>query len=158
MAAVNQLWHRWIYASVAKHLHAAATADGLPLIVEFLDKRGETWEAAASKAEATITGPMTKEVCSGLHRIWVDVFITLTSHLSSNNYVHIDHAGAMAEALDQCVTCKDYGATGLVTIGFLHPKPEQTETIKVVHLKPMAKDTQIHSTIQAKFLGYFSET
>ena len=155
MGAVKPNWHRWVYASVAKHLKDSAGA--LPLVVEFLDKRGTDWETAASKAEVTITGPMTKEVCSGLHRIWVDVFITLTSHLSANNYDHIDHAGTLASALDECITCKDYGATGLVTIGFLHPRAETQEAIKVNHLKPAVKDTQLHSTIQAKFLGYFSE-
>lgn len=155
MGAVNPNWHRWIYASVAKHLKDSV--GDLPLVVEFLDKRGTDWETAVSKAEATITGPMTKEISAGLHRIWVDVFITLTSHLSSNGYQHVDHAGTLASALDQCIVCKDYGATGLETIGIIHPTPEANQPVKVNHLKPAAKDTQLHSTIQAKFLGYFTE-
>lgn len=157
MGAVNPLWHRWVYASIAKHLHAAALADDLALVVEFLDKRNTDWLEATSKAEATITGPMTREISSGLHRVWVDVFIVVTSNLSDNDYAHIDHVGAMASALDQCILVKDYGATGLVEVGTIKPRAESGDSVKVNHLKPATKDTQIHSTIQARFLGYFAE-
>lgn len=157
MSAVNPNWHRWVYASLAKHIHSAATAASLPMVVEFLDKRGEAWNSANSKAEATITGPATRELSQGLHRVWADVFIVLTSKLDSNNYDHIDFVGQMANALDQCILVKDYGATGLVDVGNLTPRSEASDSIQVVHVKPTEKDTQIHSTIEARYYGLFTE-
>lgn len=156
MGAVNQFWHRWVYASIAKHLKQSA--GDTPIVVEFLDVRGPEWKTAQTKAEVTITGLMTKELCGGLHRVWVDVFVTLTSHLSEdNNFRHLDAAGAIASALDTCIVCKDYGWTNERVIGVVSPFREGNEQLKVNHLKPAAKDTQLHSTIQSKFLGYFSE-
>lgn len=153
--AVNPNWHRWIYASVADHLHAAAAAAGLPLVVEMLDTRSPTWETATSKAEAVISGPITAEKSKGLYLVVVDVFVIITSDRTSNDYDHIDHAGAIANALDQCILVKDYGATGLVDVGEL--RPMNTESVDVIHLKPTAKDTQVHSTVGVRHLGYFTE-
>lgn len=137
-------------------MHEAAD-DSLPVVVEFLDKRDSVWSTALSKAEVVITGPMTKEISAGLHRIWVDVFVIVSSSIRTNNYDHIDKVGIFANALDQCIVCKDYGATNELIVGTLRPRPEAGDTIKTTHLKPSEKDTQIHSTVAARFLGYFSE-
>lgn len=155
MAAVNPNWNRWIYASLARHLHLPANKP-VPLIVAFLDKRGKTWNEAASKAEATITGPVSKELSQGYHRVWVDVFIKLTSNLDSNNYDHLDSAGTIANALDQCIEVKDYGATGLVDITELKPRRD-VDGIEVIHVTPAEKDTQIHSTLNARYEGFITE-
>ena len=157
MAAVNANWHRWVYASVADHLHTAATAASLPLVVEFLDKRNSAWKTAKTKAEATVTGPATKEISSGLHRVWVDVFLVVTSKRSNDDYDHIDKCGAMANALDQCILIKDYGATGLVDVGSIKPRKESGDTIDVEHLKPAETDDQIFSTLQGRYFGLFAE-
>lgn len=156
MGAVNPSWHRWVFASVAKHLHVAIDPS-VELVVEFLDKRSVAWTGATTKAEATISGPATKEISPGLHRIWVDIFVKVTTNMGANNYPHLDAVGTVAEALDNCIICKDYGETGLVEIGILHNRPESGETVKVTNLTPTEKDTQIHSTISARFLGYFAE-
>lgn len=157
MGAVNPSWHRWVYASVADHLHTAATASSLPLVVEFLDKRGATWKAASVRAEATISGPVTKEISSGLHRVWVDVFITLASERDANDYDHIDLAGAIANALDQCILVKDYGDTGLVDVGSIKPRADSGDSIEVTHLKPAEDDDHIYTTISARYFGLFTE-
>lgn len=157
MGAVNPLWHRYVYASVADHLHTAATAASLPLVVEFLDKRDSTWKSASSRAEATLTGPVTKEVSAGLYRVWFDVFITLASERGANDYDHIDLAGKLAEALDQCILIKDFGATGLVTIGSIRPRSESADSIEVEHLKPSADDDHVYSTVSARYFGLFTE-
>jgi hypothetical protein len=142
---------------MAKHLHAIAAADSIDLVVEFLDKRTSTWKAASPRAEALISGPMSKEVSKGLHRIWVDVFITLTSTRGSNDYVHIGHAGTMANALDQCVIVRDYGDTGLLDISVLTPIRDAGQTVAVQHVRPSERDEEIHSTIQSRFYGLFAE-
>lgn len=156
MGAVNPSWHRWIFASVAKHLHGGID-ETVPLIVEFLDKRSVVWTGAATKAEATISGPATKEISSGLHRIWVDIFVKVTTNAGTNNYPHLDAVGKIAETLDRCIVCKDYGETGIAEIGILNGRPENGETVKVTHINPSEKDTQVHSTISARYLGYFAE-
>lgn len=159
--AVNASWPRWIMASIAKHLHDAAYVAELPLVVEFLDRRDETWMGATHKAEVTISGPATREVSTGLYRVWVNVFVVLTSNLSDNDYDHVTHAGAIANALDRCIVIKDYGNeagdTGLLDIGTITPRNEGADTVKVTHLKPAAKDTQLHSTIEVRFFGLFTE-
>jgi hypothetical protein len=154
MSAVNANWHRWTYASVSDHLHTAATAGGLELVVEFTDERGPDWKTAETKAEATISGPITREMRSGHHSAQVNVFIVVTSHRSaSGDYGHIDHVGTMANALDQCIRVMDYGATNLLEIGQLTPDGE----INTVHIKPTETDDQIFSTIQAQLSGIFTE-
>ena len=155
--SVDARWHRWVYASVAKHLHAICTPASIDLVVEFLDKRTGAWMAASPRAEATISGPMSKEISKGLHRLWVDVFIKLTSTRGSNDYAHIGHAGTLANALDQCILVRDYGATGLLDISVLNPIRDSGQTVAVQHVTPSEKDEEIHSTIQARFYGLFAE-
>lgn len=158
---VNPNWARWIFASVADYLHTAASAKtptALQLVVEMLDKRNAVWEAAATRAEATISGPFTKEQNSGCYLVTLDVFLVITSDLApsgGSDYDHIDFTGHMQNALDNCIICKDYGATGTIEIGTL--TPENADPRGPTHLKPSTKDTQIHSTLNARFIGIFSE-
>lgn len=155
--AVDARWHRWVYASIAKHLHDIATPASIALVVEFLDERTTSWSTASPRAEAVITGPLSKEISNKFHRIWVDVFLTLTSDRSSNDYVHVGHSGTLANALDQCITVRDYGDTGLVDISILRPIRDAGQTISVTHVRPSEGDQEIHSTIQARLYGLFAE-
>lgn len=142
---------------MAKHLHTICAAASIDLVVEFLDKRTSVWKAASPRAEAMISGPLSKEVSKGLYRVWVDVFLTLTSNRGANDYVHVGHAGTLANALDQCVVVRDYGETGLLDISTLTPSREPGQTVAVQHVRPSEKDGEIHSTIQSRFYGLFSE-
>lgn len=155
--SVDARWHRWVYASVAKHLHGICTTAGIDLVVEFLDKRTNTWKTASPRAEALISGPISKEVSNGLHRVWVDVFITLTSNRGANDYLHVGHSGTLANALDQCILVRDYGDTGLVDVSVLNPIRDVGQSISVQHVRPSEKDEEIHSTIQSRFYGLFAE-
>lgn len=158
--AVNPKWHRWVYASVADHLHTAASNASLPLVVEFLDKRDDVWNAAPRKAEATITGPRTRELSRKLFRVHVDVFVVVTSDLASSgstDYIHIDKVGALDSALQECILCRTYGEMPVEDIGILIPRSSDNDETKPNHLKPAEKDTQIHSTIEARLIGFFKE-
>jgi len=157
MAPVNASWHRWIYASVADHLTVGAALIPVELRIEFTSKRSAAWKAAATKAEATLTGPMTKETNPGLFNVWFDVFIVLSSKADSNNYGHVDAAGGLANLLDQCILIKDYGDTGLLTVGSIRPRSDANENVEVKHLKPKEGDDLIHSTISARYFGLFTE-
>lgn len=154
---VDPRWHRWTYASVADHLHTICTAASIALVVEFLNERTSIWKAASPRAEAVITGPMSKEISKGLHRMWVDVFITLTSTRDGNDYDHVGYAGTLANALDQCIIIKDYGATDLLEISTLRPITDTGQTVAVLHVTPNEQDAEIHSTIQARLYGLFVE-
>lgn len=154
---VDARWHRWTYASVAKHLHTICAAASIDLVVEFLDQRTSTWRNNSPRAEAVISGPYTKEVSKGLHRAWVDVFVTLTSNRGTNDYVHVGHAGTIANALDQCILVKDYGDTGLLEISTLTPIRDDGRTVGPQHVRPSEKDEEIHSVIQARFEGHYQE-
>lgn len=150
--AVNAKLHRWVYASIADHLHTVCTAAGIALVVELLDERTASWKAASPRAEVFITGPLTKEL-NGVTRVWVDVLMMLTSTRSTNDYDHVGHAGTLANALDQCILVKDYGDTGLVDVTILAPIRDLGRTIAVQHVRPVQQDEEIHSTIQSRFYG-----
>jgi len=150
MAAVNPNWHRWIYASIAKHVAALVAS---PIVFDFGGKRMATWEQSTHRAEVTISGPVTTRFSRTAWAVEVDVFVVVSSDLSANNYAHVDVTGDVANALDECLTVMDYGATGLETIGELQNKGSVT----VTHLKPSEADDRLHSTINAKFSGTFRE-
>lgn len=155
--AVNAKLHRWVYASIADHLHTVCTAASIALVVELLNERTSTWKAASPRAEAFITGPLTKEL-NGVTRIWVDVLMTLTSARSANDYEHIGHAGTLANAVDQCILVRDYGDTDLLEVTILAPIRDTGRTVAVQHVRPNQQDEEIHSTIQSRFYGLYSET
>ena len=153
---------RWVFGSVAKHLHDAAEAISLPLVVEFLDDRSQTWIDAPAKAEVTISGPATREISSGLFRVWVTVTCIVSSdkQTEENAYDHLDRAGAIQAALFQCITVKQYepGVDDPETVGFLTPRDAPSDVIDVANLKPGENDHISNSVITARLSGYFLET
>lgn len=157
MGAVNPNWHRWVYASISKHLRTAADAASLPLVIEFTDDKDDVWKAAPRKAEALITGPSTKGQNGGEFRVTSDVLVKITSDRSGNDYPHLDATGVIAEALDQCILVMDYGATGALLVGELKPSKDEGEEIDVEHLQPLETDDQIHSLVQVRYSGNFNE-
>lgn len=162
MAAANSKWARWVQASIAKHLHAAAAAVQLPLVVEFLDDRSTAWRAAEYKAEVTISGPNTRELSYNFHRVEAAVFIVISSNKQkdANAYKHLDFAGAMQNALDKCIEVKEYdlNVVSPATVGFLTPRTGDTANIPIDNLKPGDSDQLIHSVIEARYLGHFTQS
>ena len=156
--AVDERWARWIYASIAKHLHAVATAKAINLVVELLNERPPAWETASPRAEAHITGPVSKQVSKGCYRMLVNVFITLTTNRGANDYDHIDDAGAWQNALDQCILVMDYGDTGLLTVSELIPERDLDASIPITPIRPSINDAEIHTTITGRFEGLFQES
>lgn len=158
MPSVNPLWHRYVFSSIVQHLRSRAAAAGLELVIEFLDQRSDAWKNATSKAEATIMGPFTKEESKGLYRVRATVFVVLTSDRSVDAGVHIDFEGQLSEALDQCIVVKDYGTTGLVDIGVIHPSVENAgDEVGPDREKPKETDDQIFTTLQVRYYGLFSD-
>jgi len=150
---------RYVFGSVAKHLHDAADAINLPLVVEFLDDRSDAWKNAPSKAEATINGPATREISSGLFRVWVTVVVILSTdkQTETNAYNHLDRAGALQKALSECITVKAYepGVDDPETLGFLLPRTAPNDSVPIENVKPGEADHFSHSVITARLMGYF---
>lgn len=140
----------WFYASIAEHIHNLVTAE---LVIDFLDTRSDAWDSATTKAEVTISGPRSREVTKGCHRSHVDVFVRVTSHMSSNNYGHLTTVGEIVNALDRCILIYSYPTPGEL-VDEITPRSETNDEINVTHLQPAEKDTQIHSTIEARYVGY----
>lgn len=152
---VNENWNRWVFASIAKHLHDDSTLADIPLVIHTLDKQSADWKAATTNAEVTIIGPSFRMGTLST-RVRVGVFVIVSSHLATNNYGHIDAVGAIAASLHRCIDVKDFGIgdTGLLEIGVLNRARGDTE-VGVVNLAPLSKDTKIHSTISANFFSRF---
>lgn len=156
--SVNPLWHRYVFASIVKHLRAAMSAGSIELAIDFLDERTNAWKDATSKAEATIMGPFTREQSKGLYRVRATVFMVLTSDRSVDAGVHIDNEGVISEALDQCIVVKDYGTTGLVDIGVITPNVDAPgDEVGPDRERPKQTDDQIFTTFQVRYYGLFSD-
>lgn len=154
--SVNRLLQRWVVASVAKHLHAAAEEINLPLHVEFLDTRGTAFKNAALKAEATIIGPGTRHLSPGFTHVVCGVFVKVSSvpALDSNAWAHADAVGRLQKALHECIMVKKYavGEASPDEVFVLEPRPDQP--VNVTNLTPSVGDQLLHSVINAEYRGY----
>jgi len=158
--AANSNWQRWTYATYTKSL--LADVPSTPMSIEFFNpKRTPAGENATTNAEVTISGPRTRRLSPHSHVVFVDVFVVVTSNIQSNNYGHLTVVGNFEVALEKCFAVMDYGSeigdTGLVEVGLLRLRSvtEDAEGIDVTHLKPAKDDTQIHTTLLARYSGRF---
>lgn len=150
--ARNASWDRWVYASIAKHLEAEITS---PVVFDFGGKRTSAWETADHRVEISIGGFRTRQVGRSAFKVECSVFAIVTSNLTTNNFTHVDVVGDVANALDQCITVMDYGATGLVEVGLLHRARGGDAFVSPDHIKPKQTDDLLHSTISATLEGRF---
>lgn len=156
--AVNRLLQRWVIASIAKHLRAAADEVNLPFVVEFLNTRNAAFKSAALKAEATIIGPSAREMSPGFVRVQAGVFIKVSSvpALDTNAWNHMDACGRLQEALCQCIVVKKYaaGEPSPEEVCVLEPRTDQPVAVNVTHITPSTTDQLLHSVIEALYVGY----
>jgi hypothetical protein len=154
--AVNKLLQRWVLASVAKHLHAAAAEINLPLHVEFLDTRSAAFKSAPLKAEATIIGPATRHLSPGFTHVVCAVFVKVSSvpALDTNAWGHSDAVGRLQSALHECIMVKKYavGEASPDEVFVLEHRPDQP--VNVTNLTPSVTDQLLHSVINAEYRGY----
>ena len=103
----------------------------------------------------TIGGFRTQQIGREAFKVECDVFVIVSSDITSNNYTHVDVVGDVANALDQCITVKDFGATGLVEVGLLRTKKGDGQFVAPDHLKPTQTDDRLHSTVNVTLDGRF---
>lgn len=151
----NANWDRWVYASIVDHL---TTQISSPIVFDIGGKRTAAWENANHRAEVTIGGLRTQQINRSKFKVECDVFVIVSSDLTANKYTHVDAIGDVANALDQCITVMDYGATGLEEIGPIQRKRGDDQFIASDHIKPKDTDDRLHSTVSVTFEGRFSTT
>ena len=103
----NPNWSRWVYASLAGHLHDAAGS--LPTLVEGVDDRTDEFMQATARAEVRATGPNVHELSKNFWRVGIAANVVLTVHVGSPYRIQ-DLAGLFQAAMDQPIGVKKYGA------------------------------------------------
>lgn len=148
---INEKIHRWAFASFAKHVKDAAELANLPMVVELLDTRSDAWKESRHRGETHLVGPHVNEESKNWFRVEMGIFVTVSSHLHTNAYTHLNKVGEVAKALSQCVLVKTYGEdveSELVRM-------TQQDEVRVTHIKPTLPDAINHSVIEAKYLGFY---
>jgi hypothetical protein len=167
----NSNWARWIFASVAKTLKEVATDASIPVLVEHLDERSETFMRASDRVEIRITGPFTQEQSQGYFRIYVDVNVLLSSRYDGskkNQYTILKYAGLFHEAMDMPIPVWNYGnepgdfvdddPDTQVFLGCLSPRPGNSESVRVFNFGQIDKTDKLkQSAVDARYVMYLSE-
>ena len=158
MAAANENWQRWVFASLFDAIKTDLDAASVEHHFHLSRKsRTPSWEAATSKAEILVNGPRTRRVSPTRHLVYVDLFAVVTTKMNdANNYGHEDTVGEIVKAFDKCFTVMDYGDTGLVQVGILQLR-DDVEGIDVTDLAPAEEDISFHSTILSRYHGRFDQ-
>lgn len=146
---------------MAKHLHTVATDAQLPLAIETLDDRTKEFIDSQHKCEVTITGPHTRELSPKEHRVWVEVFVVITSNTGGkiNAGIHRDFCGAIHNALDRSIEVRQYDKdnNSPALVGCLSPRIGNNDAITDSQLRASDSDKQVVSVIEARFEGFFTQ-
>jgi hypothetical protein len=105
-------WARYIFASAADYFKEVAADNNLPVVVDHLDERTESFMRATDRAEVRITGPVIKHPSNGYYIAYVDVSILLTSRYDGkrkNAYEIVKNAGAFQSAMDLPIAVWNFG-------------------------------------------------
>jgi hypothetical protein len=168
----NKNWARWIFASVADCLKQVAIAQNLPVLVEHLDERTETFMAATDRVEIRITGPFIREVSKGYYQIHVSVNVLLTSRYDSdqkNAYSILKYAGSFQEAMDAPISVWNFGGepgdyeeddpATQVFLGCLNPSPGRNESVRVLNFGQIDPVDKIKQTeVDARYVMELTES
>ncbi len=167
----NPNWARWMFASVASALKTVATEASIPVLVEHLDERSETYMKATDRVEIRITGPFTQELSKGYFRVWLDVNVLLTSRFDGakkNAYTILKNAGLFHEAMDMPIPVWNYGNEDgdyvedeeetQIFLGCLTPRPGNNDAVRVFNFGQIDKTDKIkQSVVDARYVMYISE-
>jgi len=167
----QQDWARWIFASVADYLKDVATDRDLPVLVEHLDERTESFMRATDRAEIRITGPFTQELSHGYFRIYLDVNVLLCSRYdgaAKDVYSILKHAGAFHAAMDLPIPVWNYGdepgdyvegnTSTQVFLGCLTPRTGRNESVRVLNFGQIDAVDKIKQTeVDARYVLELTE-
>lgn len=107
--AANPNWPRWVFASIAKHLKAAATTATYPVMVEGLDDRSEQFLTQKLRTEIRINGPFFQQR-PGEWFMWVDANVLITANMDGPHPYELTRAaGVFLEAITTPIQVWNYG-------------------------------------------------
>jgi hypothetical protein len=169
--AADPNWARYVFASLASNLKAIATDNNIPVLVEHLDERSETFIQSSDQVEIRITGPAICEPSQGYFCIEVAVNVLLKSRYdgqSKNAYTILKTAGLYQEALSGEIPVWNYGGepgdyvdgdpSTQVFLGCLRPKSGKNEATRVFNFGQVDPTEKVkESVVDAHFVMEISE-
>ncbi len=167
----NPNWARWLFASTADVLKTVATQNNLAVLVEHLDERSDTFMKASDRVEIRITGPFSREISKGYHRVLLDVNVLLTSRFdgpAKNQYNILKYAGLFHGALSMPIPVWNYGAEDgdyveadvetQMFIGCLLPKGAKSDLVKVYNFGQTNETDKLkQSVVDAHYEMFITE-
>jgi hypothetical protein len=79
---MNPNWPRWLFASATYHLRQVDNG-GIPLLIEGIDERTDSFLSAPDRIEVRVNGPYIRPL-QGCFEVWVDVNVLITSHMGGD--------------------------------------------------------------------------
>lgn len=103
-------WARYVFASIAYYFKEIAGDLNLPVLVEGLDERTETFMGASDRIEIRITGPYERELSKDYFNLLVDTSILLVSRFDRKNpYDLMLNAGVFAGGMFESIPVWNFG-------------------------------------------------
>ena len=101
MPTPNANWNRWIVASAAKHIKAAATRFGISMFIEGADRQTDT---KTEHIEFRVSGPFIRQLNNKEYELIIGVNVLFKVDLGTDVYRPYKVAGMLEEAMiDICV-------------------------------------------------------
>jgi hypothetical protein len=161
----NKNWARWIHASIGTFLQETAEDISIPIIIEGLIERDDTFMRATDRIEARVNGPYTQELSKGYHRVYVDVNIIVNSQMggvTKNVYKLDEILGVLHNAMDGVLAVYRLG-TGPEDdsdslLGCLSPRPGKNDSIRVIHFGQIDTNDRLkQGMVDARYVMYLNE-
>lgn len=160
----NSNWARWFHASIAKYLKDAADDVSLPILIEGIDDRSDTFMESTDRVEVRVNGPYSQELSKGYYRIYVDVNCLFTSRMDGdekNTYELDRFLGVFHGAMDGPIPIYRFG-TGpdddSELLGCLTSRPGKSDSIRVIHFGQIdATDRLREGMVDARYVVYLND-
>lgn len=157
----NRNWTRWIHASVAKYLKQVAVTNQIPVLIEGIDDRDQSFMEAPDRVEIRMNGPHSQELSKGYHRLYVDINVLITSRMGNENknVYDLDNAlGIFHEAMDGVISTFRLG-TGpdddQSLLVCLQPRSGKNDSVRVIHFGQIEKtDRLTQGVVDARYIGH----
>jgi hypothetical protein len=156
-------WTRWIHASVAKYLKQVAVDNNIPVLIEGIDDRDQSFMEAPDRVEVRLNGPFSQELSRGYHRLYVDINVLLSSQMggeSKNAYDLDARLGIFHEAMDGVISIFKVG-TGpdddQSLLVCLTPRPGKNDSVRVVHFGQIERTDRLkQGVVDARYIGHIN--
>jgi hypothetical protein len=160
----NPNWARWIHSSVAVFLKDVADDASLPILIEGIDERSDTFMEATDRVEVRVNGPSTSEISAGFYKIFVDVnclFFSRMDGTAKNAYELERFLGIFHEAMDGNIPIFKFGNgpddDPLVLVGCLSPRDGRNDAIRVIHFGQIDAVNRIREgMVDARYIMHLS--